>query len=101
MYEGELLMAESQRIVIVVGVDFSKTGDLAVDRALELGFDRGNTDVHLVNVVRTYGAGVQLELPGSPEFSSMSLGDAAEQLRLYAQHRLERYQAEHGKGAKA
>ena len=45
--------------------------------------------------MRTFDAGVQLELPGSPGFSSMSLGEAAEQLKLYAQHRLERYQAAH------
>jgi nucleotide-binding universal stress UspA family protein len=94
-------MAETQRITIVVGVDFSKTGDLAVERALELGFERGNADVHLVNIVRTYGAGVQLELPGSPGFSSMSLGDAAEQLRLYAQHHLEGYQTAHQPSPKA
>ncbi|HVJ15624.1 MAG TPA: universal stress protein [Polyangiaceae bacterium] len=94
-------MTEPQRIAIVVGVDFSKTGDLAMDHALELALDRGDTDLHLVNVVRTYGAGVQLELPGSPGFSSMSLGDAAEQLRLYAQQRLDRYQAERGRSDKA
>ena len=94
-------MAEPQRIAIVVGVDFSRTGDLAVERALELGLARGHTDLHLVNVVRTYGAGVQLELPGSPGFSSMSLGDAAEQLRAYASERLARYESEHGRSPTA
>lgn len=84
-------MSEAQRYVIVVGVDFSKTGDLAVERALELARERGRAELHLVNIVRTYGAGVQLELPGSPGFSSMSLGDAAEQLRVYAEHQLARH----------
>jgi nucleotide-binding universal stress UspA family protein len=100
-WRGELCMAEPKRIAIVVGVDFSKTGDLAVDRALELALERGDTDLHLVNVVRTFGAGVQLELPGSPGFSSMSLGDAAQQLRLYAEARLARFRREHGESAKA
>ncbi len=81
-------MAEIQRFVLVVGVDFSKTGDLAFDRALELGVATSGSELHLVNVVRTYGAGVQLELPGSPGFTSMSLADAAEQLKQYAEHRL-------------
>jgi nucleotide-binding universal stress UspA family protein len=94
-------MTEPQRLAIVVGVDFSKTGDLAVERALELSLDRGNTDLHLVNVVRSLGAGVQLELPGSPGFSSMSLGEAAEQLRHYAEERLVLNEAARGQHPKA
>jgi nucleotide-binding universal stress UspA family protein len=81
-------MSASNRFVMVVGVDFSKTGDLAFDRALELGTAASGSELHLVNVVRTYGAGVQLELPGSPGFTTMSLGEAAEQLRQYAEQRL-------------
>jgi len=87
-------MAETRRFVLVVGVDFSKTGDLAFDRALELGVATPGSEVHVVNVVRTYGAGVQLELPGSPGFTSMSLAEAAEQLRHYAEHRLQLFAKE-------
>jgi nucleotide-binding universal stress UspA family protein len=87
-------MTASNRFVMVVGVDFSKTSDLAVERALELGSSTPVSEVHLVNVVRTYGAGVQLELPGSPGFTTMSMGDAAEQLRQYAEHRLAAFTGE-------
>ena len=80
-------MSPSQRYVIVVGVDFSSTGDLAFERALELGAARPNAEIHAVNVVRTFGAGVQLELPGSPGYTSMSLAEAAAQLRDFAQQR--------------
>jgi nucleotide-binding universal stress UspA family protein len=94
-------MTEPKRSVIVVGVDFSKTGDLAVEQALVLALERGDTELHLVNVVRTFGAGVQLELPGSPGFSSMSLGDAAEQLRIYAEHQMARHAALRARSSKA
>ncbi|HEV8244506.1 MAG TPA: hypothetical protein VGP93_01930, partial [Polyangiaceae bacterium] len=59
-------MSTSNRFVLIVGVDFSSTGDLAFERTLELAATNANPEVHVVNVVRTYGAGVQLELPGSP-----------------------------------
>jgi nucleotide-binding universal stress UspA family protein len=38
------------RFTIVVGIDFSDTGDLAFDQALELANGRENSDVHVVFV---------------------------------------------------
>jgi nucleotide-binding universal stress UspA family protein len=57
--------------VIVVGVDFSAASDLAVQRAFELASEQPNAEVHLVNVVQTYGAQVAYEMP--PDGSALSV----------------------------
>ncbi len=44
-------MAQSKRpIVVVVGVDYSETGDLAFDRAIQLCQTEPNSSLHVVNV---------------------------------------------------
>ena len=47
--------SESKPFVVVVGVDFSPASELALERALELAAAQPRAEVHLVNVVQTYG----------------------------------------------
>ena len=43
--------------VIVVAVDYSGTGHLALDRALELAAERRTAEVHVINVLPVYQTG--------------------------------------------
>jgi nucleotide-binding universal stress UspA family protein len=45
------MSAAATPYTIVVGVDYSETGDLALTEALEIGVRQGNAEVHAVNVV--------------------------------------------------
>jgi nucleotide-binding universal stress UspA family protein len=84
-------MPEIKPYLIVVGVDYSETSDLAVERALDLASEKARSDVHLVNVLPVYRAGftpdggVVSEIAGVP-----SVGDASAKLMTYAQQTLAR-----------
>jgi nucleotide-binding universal stress UspA family protein len=43
-------MAQSKQPIVVVGVDYSETGDLAFDRAIQLCQAEPNSALHVVNV---------------------------------------------------
>ena len=74
--------------IIVAGIDYSPVSSLALDRAFELAAQHSSAEVHVVNVVRTMGTLAQLESPADPGFANVSLSDAAEQVRAYAEARL-------------
>lgn len=78
--------------VIVVGVDYSATSDLALQRAFELATEKQNAEVHIVYVLQTLGALAPLDLgitSSGPD--PVTLAEAAEQLRRYADKRLQEY----------
>jgi nucleotide-binding universal stress UspA family protein len=78
-------MSNSEKpYVIVVGVDYSDASDLALERAFELAAARPRADVHVLNVVRLYGA--QAEYEGSP-VPAASIADATAQVEHYAEER--------------
>jgi len=94
-------MQAAPRYVIVAGIDYSGTGDLALDRAFELATERENAEVHIVHVLQTYGALAPVELgfgPTGPD--PATVGDAAEQLRRYADQKLQDYKARFGSSHK-
>ncbi|HEX6275453.1 MAG TPA: universal stress protein [Polyangiaceae bacterium] len=70
--------------VIVVGIDYSETAELALDKALELAAERPGAEVHVVHVLAT-------NLPAlSPELAVINAGvtlptleEAAERLESY------------------
>jgi len=82
-------MSNSEKpYLIVVGIDYSAAGDLALEHALELAAARPRADVHVVNVVRFYGA--QGGIDGAAEaggFVALSLADATAQIEQYAEER--------------
>ncbi len=79
-------MPSSQKpYVIVVGIDYSPASDLALDNAFELAAARPGAEVHVVNVVRLYGAQALVDGPYEPSgFTSVSLADAKAQVGRYA-----------------
>ena len=83
--------------VIVVGIDYSPTGDEALLKAFELASLQPSAEVHIVNVVRTYGTNVYLEWGGA--LTTLSIEEASDRLREFVGTKLEEFkkrQAERG-----
>ena len=71
--------------IIVVGVDYSPTSDLAVQRAFEIAASKPRAEVHLVNVVQLYGTQALIDYPAEPSgFMSVSMAEATAQVESYA-----------------
>lgn len=79
-------MAPTKPYMVVVGVDYSETGDLALAEAFQLASQRVPAEVHAVNVVRVYGPVAQVEVDGKTE--TISLAEASEKLRAHVEKRL-------------
>lgn len=81
--------------VIVVGVDFSEASELAVHQALSLASREPAAEVHLVNVVQTYGAQVSYEMPGDASaLSVLTIEEARRRFHRYADQALARFSAQ-------
>lgn len=80
---------------IVVAVDYSEAGDLALERALELAAGHQSAAVHVVNVLSLYQAGLGLEPAGAGAVASElpSVSDAAERLRQYVEKAVSNFRA--------
>lgn len=88
-------MSTSKPYVIVVGVDFSEASELAVQRAFELATERAQAEVHLVNVVQTYGPQVAYEMPvDAAALSVLTIAEAKTRFMTYADQALARFQAQ-------
>lgn len=83
---------ESARYTIVVGIDFSKTGELALRRAFELANREGNGEPHVVYVASSYGPMLRLELPD--DVKTVSIEEASDQIRDYVEEKLAEFQQE-------
>jgi nucleotide-binding universal stress UspA family protein len=78
--------------VIVVGVDFSEASALAMERAFAIASGERHAEVHVVNVVQTYGPQVMYELPAdSSALTVLSLTEARARLRKYCDEQLQRF----------
>ncbi len=87
-------MSSARPYVIVVGIDYSKTGDLALNRAFELAAEKPSAEVHIVYVLQLSGVLTPLEASvglASPE--PQLLSQASEQLRQYADRKLQEFKA--------
>jgi nucleotide-binding universal stress UspA family protein len=82
--------------VIVVAVDYSAAGELALERALELAIEKPSAAVHVINVLplaqTTFGPD---GTAGTWAGSLPSVGEAAEQLKSYIEPRLDAFRARH------
>jgi len=87
--------------VIVVGVDFSAASELAVQRAFELASEQASAEVHLVNVVQTYGAQVAYEMPlDGSALSVLTIAEARSRFKQYADAALAKFlDASGGRGS--
>jgi nucleotide-binding universal stress UspA family protein len=78
--------------IIVVGADLSDASELAVQKAFELGGQQPNAEVHLVNVVQTYGPQVAYEMPvDSSALAVLTITEARTRFRKYVDEAYERY----------
>ena len=87
-------MPTEKPYVIVVAVDYSEEGNLALERAFELGGEKPAAEVHVINVLPVYQSGFA-EGTGSLIGSLPSIKDAGEQLRTYVETRLDLFRKEH------
>jgi nucleotide-binding universal stress UspA family protein len=91
-------MAEAKKpYVIVVGTDYSDTGELAFGKALELAAQQRSAEVHVLNVM-------PLNLPLlAPDFASTavtaSLNEAADRLTAHVEKRVREFRAARGDDA--
>jgi nucleotide-binding universal stress UspA family protein len=78
--------------VIVVGADFSPASELAVQKAFDLACQQPEGEVHLVNVVQTYGPQVAYEMPvDSSALAVLTVPEARQRFGRYADEALTRY----------
>src|SRR5882724_462542 len=77
---------------IVVGVDFSAESELAVQRAFELASQQPSAEVHLVNIVQTYGAQVAYDMPlDGSALAVLTISEARSRFKQYADQALARF----------
>jgi nucleotide-binding universal stress UspA family protein len=89
---AEELMEASKPYVIVVGIDYSPAGDLALNRAFELATEKANAEVHIVHVLQSLTALTPMEgTVGTLAPDAATLSAASEQLRRHADQRLQQY----------
>lgn len=88
-------MSNSEKpYLIVVGIDYSPASDLALERAFELAVAQPRAEVHVVNVVRLYGAQAVVDGPGEPAgFASVTLADATALVGRYVEQRRQAFHA--------
>jgi nucleotide-binding universal stress UspA family protein len=85
-------MATSKPHRIVVGVDYSETGDVALDYALDVGTRQDNTEVHVLSVVTLVAPPVTPTMEYAPgaEITGISYQEAKDQLSQYLEGKLSR-----------
>jgi len=85
-------MQATKPYVIVVGIDYSPAGDLALDRAFERATEKQNAEVHIVHVLQSLSALTPMEgTVGTLAPDATALNAASEQLRRYSDQRLQTY----------
>lgn len=87
-------MQQPRPYVIVVGIDYSKTSDLALQRAFEVATERRNAEVHIVHVFQGFAAMAPVDLTfGVGAADPAVIAQASEQLREYSDKRLQDFKA--------
>lgn len=78
--------------VIIVGVDFSESGDIALESAFQLADERYPADVHVVNVLPAYLPSANPNGEVWTAGVAPSLGEANSRLRSYVEEKLVAHQ---------
>jgi nucleotide-binding universal stress UspA family protein len=87
-----MAQTSSTPYVIIVGADFSEASELAVHKAFELAAAQPSGEVHLVNVVQTYGPQVAYEMPvDSSALAVLTVNEARSRFVKYADAALARF----------
>jgi nucleotide-binding universal stress UspA family protein len=82
--------------VIVVGIDYSKTGELALEKAFDLARLQPGAEPHVVHVATAYGP--LLRLDADEDFRTVSLEQASQQLDAYVREKLNAFTSKYGTG---
>ena len=86
---------DGQPYIIVVGVDFSEASELAAQRGFELAAEHEQSELHLVNVVQTYGPQVAYEMPmDASALTVLTVAEARTRFKSYADQAVARYSAQ-------
>jgi nucleotide-binding universal stress UspA family protein len=84
--------ADGKPYIIVVGVDFSEASELALQRAFEMTAGYEQAEIHLVNVVQTYGPQVAYEMPmDASALSVLTIAEARARFQTYADQAVARF----------
>jgi nucleotide-binding universal stress UspA family protein len=87
-------MNPTKPYVIVAAIDYSKFGDLALERAFELATEKRHAEVHIIYVLQSFGALGPVELGvGASGPDASVLERASEELRTYADRKLQEFKA--------
>jgi nucleotide-binding universal stress UspA family protein len=89
-------MVASKPYVIVVAVDYSESGNLALERALELGLEKPSAVIHVINVLPIFESGF---LPDATTTTwagvQPTIAEAAQQLGRYIEARVADFRKRH------
>jgi nucleotide-binding universal stress UspA family protein len=89
-------MAASNSYVIVVAVDYSEPGNLAFERALELGLEKPSASIHVLNVLPAFQSGFIPDAAAATWSGELpSIAEAAQQLRSYVDTRVADFRKRH------
>lgn len=92
---------QAKPYVVVVGIDYSKTADLAIEHAFQAATERQNAEVHIAHVVQVPSALASPEVGVStPGPDAQALNNASEELRKYADKKLQEYKQRAAKEGK-
>lgn len=86
--------ASSKTYVVVVGVDYSETGELALERAFQMAREHAAFQPHVVHVASNYGPALRVDV--GHDAYALSIDEAVKQLDEYVHRRLDAYTQKHG-----
>jgi nucleotide-binding universal stress UspA family protein len=89
------MQSVNEPFIVVVGVDYSDTSALALERALELASTLPHTELHAVNVVHPLTQ-ADAFMYFSSSLPTLSIGQAEADLKSYVGERIAAFHAEHG-----
>jgi nucleotide-binding universal stress UspA family protein len=89
------MSSPSKPYVLVVAVDYSEAGALALERAFELALEKPAAAVHVINVLPIAPSSFGPDGSSLGVGSLPTIGEAAEQLRTYLEARIAKFRAEH------
>ena len=72
----------NKKFVVVVGIDYSGTGERALSEAVQMAAERSDSELHIVHVAAGYGPMLRLDLPD--DVRTVSLEEAESYLAAYA-----------------
>jgi nucleotide-binding universal stress UspA family protein len=93
-------MTNAKPYVVVVGIDFSESSDLALERALEIASTHDSAEVHALNVVHLVMPAGDFGYLPTEAYLQIPIDVAEEQLRGHVVRRVEAFRESHARLAR-